>query len=319
MQREQDRLGNNSLVHTSAICQTAAVGFGSSVGAYTRIFPSAKIGSECIIGDRVTIQNGVIVGDRVSIDSGAFLCAETHLGNEVRVGPNVCFSDIHQPQQQTTDSSPKTIVVEEQVKIGANAVILPGVRIGAKAVIGAGAVVSCAVPPGANVTGNPAYISGYVDDNFSCLETVKIESTSHKPGVIRRFASGSELTLLPEIIDLRGKLSFAEIGQYLPFTPERYFLVYDVPSKELRGEHAHKACHQFLICVRGTVTVITDSGRHKDQIELNQPRIGLHIPPLVWGIQFKYSQDAGLLVLASQKYDPADYIRNYDEFLQIVR
>jgi UDP-2-acetamido-3-amino-2,3-dideoxy-glucuronate N-acetyltransferase len=306
-------------IHISAICDNDRVGVGSSVGAYTRILPTAKIGSNCNIGDRVSIHGEVLVGDRVTIDSGAFICSGTQLGDDVKVGPNVCFSYDGQPTQQSAENCVNSIVVEERVKIGANAVISPGVRIGARAIISPGAVVTSAVPAGAAVTGNPAYISGYVDDNFVSLETVKIEVIGKKTGLLSKFASGSDLILLPEVTDLRGKLSFAEVEQYLPFQPKRYFLVYDVPSKELRGEHAHKECHQFLICVRGSITVITDNGRHKDQIEINQPRIGLHIPPLVWGIQFKYSADAVLLVLASQRYDPADYIRNYDEFLEIVR
>ena len=109
------------------------------------------------------------------------------------------------------------------------------------------------------------------------------------------------------------------IGRHLPFTPQRFFAIYDVPSKEVRGEHAHRGLHQFLVCLKGTCSIVVDDGSRRDEVVLDSPAIGLHIPPLVWGIQYQYSDDALLLVLASGVYQADDYIRDYDEFLAYVR
>ena len=123
---------------------------------------------------------------------------------------------------------------------------------------------------------------------------------------------------LPIVLDLRGSLSVAELGNGLPFTPERYFLVFDVPSREVRGEHAHKRLDQFLVCVKGDCALIVDDGSHREEIVLDRPNLGVHIGPMVWGTQYRFSADAVLLVLASSPYDPDDYIRSYDEFLAIL-
>ena len=81
------------------------------------------------------------------------------------------------------------------------------------------------------------------------------------------------------------------------------------------GEHAHRACHQFLICVRGSCAVVADDGERRVEILLDAPEMGMYLPPMTWGIQYKYTSDAILLVFASHHYDAADYFREYDEFL----
>jgi dTDP-4-dehydrorhamnose 3,5-epimerase-like enzyme len=121
------------------------------------------------------------------------------------------------------------------------------------------------------------------------------------------------------VADLRGSLSAGEFLTQIPFAPKRYFLVFDVPGKDVRGEHAHRTCHQFLVCVRGTVAIVVDNGRTSEEIVLDAPDIGVYLPPMVWAVQYKYSADAVLLVFASEHYDPADYIRDYDEFLAAIR
>jgi dTDP-4-dehydrorhamnose 3,5-epimerase-like enzyme len=117
---------------------------------------------------------------------------------------------------------------------------------------------------------------------------------------------------------MRGSLSFAEIGRHLPFLPKRYFVVFNVASRDVRGEHAHKTLHQFLVCVAGSCRVMVDNGRRREEYVLDSPGTAVHIPPMVWGVQYKYSADAVLLVLASDVYDPDDYIRDYDEFIAMV-
>jgi len=113
-----------------------------------------------------------------------------------------------------------------------------------------------------------------------------------------------------------GLLSFGQYDEHLPFPPRRYFVVYDVPGKDVRGEHAHRTLHQLLLCVKGSVSIVLDDGRGRDEVGLDRPQIALYVPPMVWTSQYRYSGDAVLLVLASDVYDADDYIRDYDEFLR---
>jgi len=94
--------------------------------------------------------------------------------------------------------------------------------------------------------------------------------------------------------------------------------VFDVPGKDVRGEHAHRRCHQFLVCLRGSLSVVVDDGQASEEIALDRPSIGLYLPPMVWAVQYRYSADALLLVFASDPYDASDYIRDYDEFLSAI-
>ena len=122
----------------------------------------------------------------------------------------------------------------------------------------------------------------------------------------------------PCMPDIRGSLTVGEFERSVPFQARRYFMVFDVPSVETRGEHAHHTCHQFLVCVRGQLSVVADDGTNREEFVLDRPDLGLHLPPRVWGIQYKYSADAVLLVFASHYYDADDYIRDYDQFLGLV-
>ena len=132
----------------------------------------------------------------------------------------------------------------------------------------------------------------------------------NKPGLI-------ETSLIK---DSRGNLTVGEFGRHIPFEPKRYFLIYQVPLNDTRGEHAHKSCHQFLLCIRGSIFASVDNGsNYSEEFNLNSPNIGLYMPPMIWGAQYNYSPDACLLVFASDFYDASDYIRNYEEFLKLVR
>jgi oxalate decarboxylase/phosphoglucose isomerase-like protein (cupin superfamily) len=120
--------------------------------------------------------------------------------------------------------------------------------------------------------------------------------------------------------DLRGLLAFAETGDgSLPFIPKRYFVVFGVPSRQYRGEHAHRTLHQLLTCLHGECMLMVDDGVGREEIALHGPGRAVYLPPMVWGVQFNFSPDAVLLVLASDQYDAADYIRDYDEFLRLVK
>jgi dTDP-4-dehydrorhamnose 3,5-epimerase-like enzyme len=121
---------------------------------------------------------------------------------------------------------------------------------------------------------------------------------------------------VPKVDDRRGNLSFVEHGSALPFDVRRVFYIYDIPSGKSRGEHAHRACHQFLVAVSGSFRVRLDDGTDTRVEELRRPDYGLHIPPGIWAGEQDFSAGAVCLVLASHAYDEADYIRDYDAFLE---
>jgi dTDP-4-dehydrorhamnose 3,5-epimerase-like enzyme len=129
---------------------------------------------------------------------------------------------------------------------------------------------------------------------------------------------GVTLHRLPVVPDLRGNLTVGEFARDIPFVPERYFMVFGVPNREVRGEHAHRECHQFLICVRGSCSVVADDGERRVEVLLDAPEKGLYLPPMTWGIQYKYTSEAVLLVFASHYYNAADYIRDYAQYLKSV-
>ncbi len=302
-------------IHSRAIVENGAtIGVGTKVGAFAHILPGAVIGTDCNICDGVFIENDVQIGDRVTIRCGVQLWDGLVLEDDVFVGPNATFTNDAFPRsKEDLDQFTKTII-RKGASIGANSTLLPGVTIGPGAKVGAGAVVSADVPPNAIVIGNPAFIKGYVDTR----SVATVQSVAGFQPPIEMTTGGVKLVELSEVVDLRGRLSFAELGNGLPFSPKRYFLVYGVPSREVRGEHAHRELEQFLVCVQGEVTAIVDDGRSREEVKLNRPNLGLYIPPRVWGIQYRYSADAVLLVLASSPYDTEDYIRDYDDFIELV-
>jgi len=205
------------------------------------------------------------------------------------------------------------VFIDNDVVIGESVTVESGVRIGARAMVGAGAIVTRDVPARAVVSGNPARIVGYVD-------TPRIETPERAPaeedGPPVTATSVRRVTRhrLTRVDDLRGTLTVGEFLREIPFQAKRYFIVSDVPGTEVRGEHAHRKCEQFLVCIRGSVSVVVDDGSATEEIELNQSHRGLYVPPMIWAVQFKYSPDAMLLVFASDYYDAADYVRDYDEF-----
>ena len=124
---------------------------------------------------------------------------------------------------------------------------------------------------------------------------------------------------LPRIDDPRGKLTFIEGGRHLPFDIRRVFYLYDVPTEESRGAHAHRNLHQVLICLSGSFDVALDDGSSKRTVHLNRPWQGLHVPPMIWAAEVNFDPGSVCLVLASDRYDEADYIREYDQYLALVR
>jgi UDP-2-acetamido-3-amino-2,3-dideoxy-glucuronate N-acetyltransferase len=304
-------------VHEQGLCETKDVGAGTRIWAFAHVLEGARVGTECNICDGVFIEGGAVVGDRVTVKCGVQLWTGVELEDDVFVGPNATFTNDPMPRsRQWLDEYPRT-VVRSGASIGANATILPGVEIGLGAMVGAGAVVTRSVPPHAVVVGNPARIQGYVESPAS--DTLKAPPPGAEQTRTTLGVKGVHVESFSEFVDLRGTLTAGELpSDGVPFAPQRWFLVYDVPSREVRGEHAHRVCHQFLICVSGRVNVAVDDGVQRGEVLLDGPTVGIYVPPMVWASQYRYEEDAVLLVLASHPYDSDDYIREYDTFLAEV-
>lgn len=121
---------------------------------------------------------------------------------------------------------------------------------------------------------------------------------------------------LPKITNRAGNITPIHGNVNIPFSIRRVFYTYDIPGGEARGAHAHKECHQFLIAASGSYEVVLDDGVNKRTVLLNRPFYGLHIPPGIWASEQGFSSGAICLVLASERYDADDYIRDYQEFLR---
>lgn len=250
----------------------------------------SSIGRDCIISPTVKIEDGVFIGTRAILDAD---------GIRIRAGAHLDAGSI----------------------IGAN------VTVGYRAWVRAGSVVLHSVPANAIVEGNPAQVVGYQSQigpsiNESAPRLIDIHSLSHlekRPCMAPLGVSESALYLMRKVTDPRGSLTVGEVPTEVPFDPKRYFVVYGVPSSELRGEHAHKECEQFLLCLSGSVRVLLDDGESRCEVILDRPEMGVYMPSMIWGTQYQYSRDAVLLVFASMPYSADDYIRQYEEFIAFKR
>ena len=300
-------------VHERALCESDQVGSGTRIWAFAHVLPGARIGRDCNVCDGVFIENDVVLGDRVTVKSGVQLWDGIRLEDDVFVGPNATFTNDPFPRSKRhLDSHPIT-TIESGASIGANATILPGIRVGVGAMVGAGAVVTKDVPAHAIVYGNPATIEGYAHD------TGRIEPRNGRIGRDAREGTGrlpgqARRVRVRRAEDVRGQLAAIEFGDDLPFQPVRMFAVFGVPSTRVRGEHAHLTCHQALVCLGGSVSIVVDDGHDRAEVVLDDPGEGLYVPPMHWASQYHFSSDAVLVVLASHPYDATDYIRDYRAF-----
>lgn len=305
-------------VHPLGICESQFVGAMTRIWAFAHVLPGAKIGKNCNICDHVFIENDVVVGDDVTVKCGVQLWDGLRLGDRVFIGPNATFTNDRFPRSKRHPQQFLQTIIEDDASIGANATVLPGVRVGRNAMVGAGAVVTKDVPPNSVVVGNPAIIVGYQSDQETATGS-DVTTMAAASGSKRQLDVGTcALWRLPHYSDLRGNLAPIELERELPFKPKRSFLVYGVPSAKVRGEHAHKECEQFLIAAHGSISVVLDDGKKRNEVLLSQPDVGLYISPLIWGTQYRFAPDSVLLVLASHHYDADDYIRDYSVFLEAV-
>lgn len=316
---------DNYFVHEKAICECTKIGKKTKIWAFAHILPKAQIGSNCNICDNVFIENNVVIGDNVTIKCGVQLWDGVEVEDDVFIGPNATFTNDLFPRSKKYPDKYLITVIRKGASIGANATILPSIVIGQYAMIGAGSVVTQNVPPYAVVAGNPAKIINYANDKkvkrnkLTTISDLLASNTDSAHKVITLEVNKCTLWWQPSFEDMRGNITINEFTNNLPFKPKRCFFVYGVTNNKIRGEHAHKACEQFLIAVKGKLHAIVDDGTKREEIILDTPKFGLYMPAKTWGIQYKFSLDAVLCVFASHKYRADDYIRDYPEFLQYVK
>jgi UDP-2-acetamido-3-amino-2,3-dideoxy-glucuronate N-acetyltransferase len=305
-------------VHPQGLCETPYVGVGTRIWAFAHVLGGARIGRDCNICDHVFIENDVVVGDRVTIKCGVQVWDGMRIDNDVFIGPNVTFANDKFPRSRAYQARIPETRIGKGASIGANSTIMPGLQIGRYAMVGAGSVVTGNVPPFAKVVGNPARIAGYVNNSTQVTARSAEKVSPADGGTARTAVPGVTIHRLHTDGDLRGSISVGTFERDVPFAAKRYFVVYDVPSKDVRGEHAFRTCRHFLVCVSGSMSLVVDDGKIREEVFLSGPGVGVFVPPMIWALRYKHSANAVLLVFASEEYDPADYIRDYEEFTRII-
>lgn len=125
-----------------------------------------------------------------------------------------------------------------------------------------------------------------------------------------------QLIPLPKILDERGNLSFFESKKQIPFSIARAYWIYDVPGGEIRGSHAYKTLQEVIIALSGSFDVVLNDGQQEKIYTLNRSYTGLYVPKMIWRRLENFSTNSLALIVADRPYDPGDYIRNFDIFLQ---
>ena len=124
---------------------------------------------------------------------------------------------------------------------------------------------------------------------------------------------------LPKISDSNGNLTFVESCKHIPFDIRRIYYLYDIPGGSFRGSHAHKNLHQFIIAISGSFDIEIDDGNTKKRFHLNRPYFGLYLPPMMWRFLDNFSSGSVCMVMASEIFNEADYLRDYSQFLSHVK
>ncbi len=123
-----------------------------------------------------------------------------------------------------------------------------------------------------------------------------------------------KLINLPKIIDERGNLSFIESENHIPFKIKRTYMIYDVPGGEIRGGHAYYELNEFIVALSGSFDVVLTCGNETKKFSLNRSYNGIYVPKMIWRSLENFSTNSLCLILASDKYDENDYIRDYNVF-----
>jgi UDP-2-acetamido-3-amino-2,3-dideoxy-glucuronate N-acetyltransferase len=349
---EGSEIGGAKIGARTRVWAFAHVLFGARIGADCNICDHTLIEGGAVVGDRVTVKSGVQLWDGITVEDDVFIGPNATFTNDPfpRSRRHPSSFDTTLVRRGASIGANATILpgvtIGEHSMIGAGAVVTrdvparaivignPGyvrgyvedaaskpararaIRAAASAKLAIGEARGGELPDG-----NPAFeipLDGTFSDGG--LAGVPLLPGGAHPGGAHPggtpLPGGARLHHLPRISDHRGQLSFAEVNRALPFAAVRYFVVFGVPSSEIRGEHAHRALEQFLVCVHGACSVRLFDGERGDEIVLDRPDLALHVPPMIWTTQHKYSPDAVLLVLASDVYREEDYIRDLGEFHQ---
>jgi len=122
----------------------------------------------------------------------------------------------------------------------------------------------------------------------------------------------------PELGDDRGSLVVMDKKSGVPFLIKRVYYIFGTVQGTSRGFHAHKKLHQIAVCISGRCRMVLDDGATREDVWLESPRIGIDLPAMLWHEMYDFSTDCVLLVITSDDYDEADYIRDYGEFQELV-
>ena len=128
---------------------------------------------------------------------------------------------------------------------------------------------------------------------------------------------GVKIIDLPKIKDSRGNLSFFENSNQIPFDIKRTYWIYDVPGGEIRGSHAFKESHEFIVALSGSFDVVLHDGEKEVKFNLNRSYYGLYVPNLLWRRVENFSTNSLALIVSSISYNSNDYIRDFDEFKKL--
>ena len=129
---------------------------------------------------------------------------------------------------------------------------------------------------------------------------------------------GCFLVQLPKVSDRRGNLAFGEAEKHIPFAIKRVFWTYEIQDGNMRGDHAHKSCQMVLFPIGGSFDIELDDGENRVLLHMDDPSLGVFIPPLVWCKLMNFSKDAACISLASEEYRSEDYIADYEEFKSLL-
>lgn len=303
----------NLNIHKSSEVQTKYVGSGTTIWQNVVILSGARIGRNVNICAHCFIENDVTIGDNVTIKSGVYIWNGTTVNDNVFIGPNVTFTNDKYPRSKNINKKILKTLLHSGCSIGGGTTILPGIVIGKNSLIGAGSVVTKSIPPYAMAKGSPAKIYDYIDND---VYKNKKKNSKKIDTIKKNKISNYYLKELKTFKDLRGELSVGNFTDNIPFYPKRYFFIYGVPSKIIRGEHAHLKCKQFIICITGKCIIEIDDSKSKKKISLDSPKVGCYLPPLTWSRLHSFSKNAVILTFASHAYDEKDYIRTYSEYVK---
>ena len=128
---------------------------------------------------------------------------------------------------------------------------------------------------------------------------------------------GVKIIDLPKIKDPRGNLSFFENSNQIPFDIKRTYWIYDVPGGEIRGSHAFKESHEFIVALSGSLDVVLHDGEKEVKFNLNRSYYGLYVPNLLWRHVENFSTNSLALIVSSIPYNSNDYIRDFDEYKKL--